>query len=190
MKLIVGLGNPGTRYSRTRHNVGFLVVERLSERHRIPLDRRAYAGRIGRGRVGAGSAVLLEPWTFMNASGDSVARACQGLALEDVSRDLVLVYDDVDLPFGRLRVRPGGSSGGHQGVSDVIECLGREDFARLRFGVGRSEADTVDHVLRGFTRIEEGRMARHLDRAVDALETVLAEGVERAMNRFNAVPEE
>jgi PTH1 family peptidyl-tRNA hydrolase len=102
----------------------------------------------------------------------------------------VLVYDDVDLPFGRLRVRPGGSSGGHRGVSDVIDCLGREDFARLRFGIGRSEVETVDHVLRGFTSVEERRMARHLDRAVDALETVLGEGVEPAMNRFNAAPEE
>jgi PTH1 family peptidyl-tRNA hydrolase len=190
VKLIVGLGNPGRRYVRTRHNVGFLVVERLAERHRIPLDERAYDGRLGRGHVGVSSAVLLEPLTFMNASGGSVAQACQGLALEDVSRDLVLVYDDVDLPFGRLRVRPGGGSGGHRGVSDVIDCLGREDFARLRFGIGRSEVETVDHVLRGFTRMEEGRMARYLDRAVDALETVLDEGVERAMNRFNAAPEE
>jgi PTH1 family peptidyl-tRNA hydrolase len=186
VKLIVGLGNPGRRYARTRHNVGFLVVERLAERHRIPLDQRAYDGRLGRGHVGAGSVVLLEPLTFMNASGDSVASACQGLGLEDVSRDLVLVYDDVDLPFGRLRVRPGGSSGGHRGVHDVIECLGRADFARLRFGVGRSEVETVDHVLRGFTKAEESGMARHLDRAVEALETVLREGVGQAMNRFNA----
>ncbi len=162
------------------------MVERLAERHRIPIDQRAYEGRIGRGRVGAVGAVLLEPLTFMNASGDSVAQACQDLALEDLSRDLVLVYDDVDLPFGRLRVRPGGSSGGHRGVSDVIECLAREDFARLRFGVGRSEVETVDHVLRGFTSDEKGQLARHLDRAVDALETLLGEGVERAMNLFNA----
>jgi PTH1 family peptidyl-tRNA hydrolase len=190
MKLIVGLGNPGRRYVRTRHNVGFLVVERLAERHRIALDQHVYDGRLGRGRVGADSAVLLQPQTFMNASGESVARACQSLALEDVSRDLVIVYDDVDLPFGRLRVRPGGSSGGHRGVQDVIDCLGREDFARLRFGVGRSEVETVHHVLRGFTRTEEGRMARHLDRAVDALETVLRGGVEQAMNRFNAASEE
>ncbi len=108
----------------------------------------------------------------------------------DLSRDLVLVYDDVDLPFGRLRVRPGGSSGGHRGVSDVIECLAREDFARLRFGVGRSEVETVDHVLRGFTSDEKGQLARHLDRAVDALETRLGEGVERAMTLFTAPLEE
>jgi PTH1 family peptidyl-tRNA hydrolase len=190
VKLIVGLGNPGPRYARTRHNVGFLVLERLAERHGIPLDQQAWRGRLGRGHVAAGPAVLLEPLTFMNASGDCVARACEGLPVEDVSRDLVLVYDDVDLPFGRLRVRPGGGAGGHRGVSDVIECLGRNDFARLRFGIGRSELETVQHVLEGFTSVEQGRLARHLDRAVDALETLLEEGVAEAMDRFNAAPPE
>lgn len=189
MRLIVGLGNPGPRYQRTRHNVGFLVLERLAERHGIELDRRAYEARLGSGYVGSSPVVLLEPQTFMNDSGRSVVQACRALGLEDASRDLVLVYDDVDLPFGRLRLRPSGGAGGHRGVSDVIACLGRSDFARLRFGIGRSQLETVDHVLEGFSREELGRLERHLDRAVDALETLLDEGVGPAMSRFNAPPE-
>jgi PTH1 family peptidyl-tRNA hydrolase len=185
---VVGLGNPGRRYARTRHNVGFRVIERLRERHRIALDAEAYGGRVGRGRIGGRETLLLEPQGFMNDSGGAVAAALADLPELDPGHALLVVYDDVDLPFGRLRLRAAGSSGGHRGMADVLLRLGRDDVARLRFGVGRSGPDTTGHVLEGFSAAEEAALRHHLERACDAVETWLAEGVESAMDRFNAAP--
>jgi PTH1 family peptidyl-tRNA hydrolase len=188
VRLLVGLGNPGRRYVSTRHSVGFRVVDRLAERHRIPLVEERFEGRFGTGRVGDREVALLEPLTWMNASGRSVAEAVRRLAL-DPADALVVAYDDVDLPLGRLRLRPSGSSGGHGGLTDVIECLGRQDFARLRFGIGRPESPdvgTTDFVLGRFSADEERVVGPAVERAADALETWLREGVVVAMNRFNA----
>jgi PTH1 family peptidyl-tRNA hydrolase len=185
---VVGLGNPGRRYLRTRHNVGFRVVERVGERHRIPLDAQAWGGRLGRGRVRGRPTLLFEPGGFMNLSGEAVAAALAALPELDPARDLLVVYDDVDLPFGRLRLRAGGSSGGHRGMADVLARLGRDDVARLRFGIGRSGPDVVGHVLEGFSADEEAALPRDLDRAAEAVESWLAEGVAAAMNRFNRAP--
>lgn len=198
LKLVVGLGNPGRRYARTRHNVGFRVASRFAAQHDIALDREAFGGLFGRGTLGAraGSdaaacpvAVLL-PQTFMNRSGAAVAEARADLAIGDPA-DLLLVLDDVDLPFGRLRLRPAGGAGGHRGLADVIEALGRQDFPRLRFGVGRSRGghDTRDHVLEGFSRDEEAALAALVDRAAEAVAAALELGLEAAMNRYNAAPE-
>lgn len=188
MKLVVGLGNPGRRYATTRHNVGFRIVDRLAERCGIRLDQHRFDGRFGEGRLRGLDLALLEPQTFMNASGEAVAQAVRELGLADPARELVVVYDDVDLPFGRLRIRPSGGAGGHRGLSDVIELLARKDFPRLRFGVGRSgeEMATSDWVLQPFSREEQRSLPRHLERACDALESLLLEGAEVAMNRFNA----
>lgn len=195
MKLVVGLGNPGRRHAATRHNAGLRVVERFAERRRIALDEQRFEGRFGTGWLPAsdGSAVevaVLAPETWMNRSGRAVGRAVHTLPLEDPARDLVLVFDDVDLPFGRLRVRPGGSAGGHRGVADVIASLGRSDFPRLRFGVGRpaGTADTADWVLSPFSADEEAVLSERLEHAVAALEAILLDGVEAAMNRFNRDP--
>jgi PTH1 family peptidyl-tRNA hydrolase len=188
---VVGLGNPGPRYAGTRHNVGFRVVERLAERHRLRLDQERFLGRFGRGFVGHEQVALLQPQTYMNASGESVLAALEGLGIDSIDRDLVVVYDDVDLPLARLRLRPSGSAGGHNGMRDIIELLGRQDFARLRFGVGRSEGDssTTAHVLARFSAAEEAVVGQAVERAAQALETLLAEGVAVAMNRFNPAPE-
>ena len=191
MKLVVGLGNPGRRYKPTRHNVGFRIVERFAEQGGVAVDRRCFDGRFGRGRVSGVDVAILEPETYMNLSGESVAEALHQLPVEDVRTDLFVVSDDTDLPFGRLRIRPSGGAGGHKGLADIIECIGSQDFPRLRFGVGRSPSgvDTADHVLQGFTRDEEALLPERLEEAVRALEAVVVEGIAAAMNRFNRAPE-
>lgn len=188
MKLVVGLGNPGRRYAGTRHNVGVRIVERLAERQRIELDEQRAGGRFGRGRVAGEDVGLLLPGGWMNESGTPVARALGLLPVADPATDLLLAYDDVDLPFSRLRLRPGGGAGGHRGVADVLECLGRRDLPRLRFGVGRPppSLETSDWVLQRFTEAEEAALPRHLERAAEAAETFVAEGIAGAMDRYNA----
>jgi PTH1 family peptidyl-tRNA hydrolase len=193
VKLVVGLGNPGSEYEATRHNVGFRVVERLAARHAIALapERRLF-GRFGAGRIAGHDVAILEPHTWMNRSGKAVLVALEARSL-DPAEDLLVVYDDLDLPFGKLRLRPSGGAGGHNGLSDIQKCLGRSDFARLRFGIGRPppDVDPVEYVLAPFDAVELPRLPERLDAACDAVEAALAEGVVRAMNRVNAPePEE
>lgn len=199
MKLVVGLGNPGGDYASTRHNIGARIVERFAADSGISLAERRFGGRFGVGRLdpqaGPRSGVradetevaILVPETYMNRSGDAVAEAFRALRTEDPSRDLLVVYDDVDLPFGRLRLRPHGSSGGHRGLENVIDRLARSDFPRLRFGVGRSDdvVDTVDWVLQPFSAAEEAALERSIPLAVEALRAMLVVGVPSAMNRYN-----
>lgn len=191
MQLIVGLGNPGRRYAATRHNAGFRVVERFADQRGLSLGEQRFEGRFGRGRVGDVDVAILEPRTYMNLSGSPVAEALDGLSIADPSRELLVVSDDTDLSFGRLRIRPGGGAGGHKGLADIIESIGRRDFPRLRFGVGRSPpgVDTADYVLRPFSREEQEQLAERLDEAALAVETILLEGLPVAMNRFNRAPE-
>lgn len=188
MKLVVGLGNPGRRYGRTRHNAGFRVVERFAERHRIVLDAERFDGRFGRGSAAGVDVGIFEPQTFMNLSGAAVAEALRMLPVADPGEDLVVVFDDVDLPFGRMRLRPGGGAGGHKGMADILARLGRKDVARLRFGVGRGRgpADTSAHVLQRFTPEEEAELPHLLDEAAAALDRVVAGRLDDAMNRVNA----
>src|SRR3990172_1285741 len=190
VKLIVGLGNPGRRYAGTRHNVGFRIVEALAERHRIAVNEDRFEGRFGAGRIRDAEIAILEPQTWMNASGESVAQALSGLGIDDPARDLLAVYDDVDLLLGRIRIRASGSDGGHQGMRDIVARLGRQDFARLRFGVGRSErgAGTTEHVLERFSPDEEERLAEASPAAAGGLRAGGLVGVAAAMNRFNAAP--
>ena len=195
MKLVVGLGNPGPRYAATRHNVGFRAVLRFAQDQRIELSERRFGGRFGRGSAGAADGARLDvgallPETFMNRSGEVVREALRMLPVEDVARDLLVVLDDVDLPFGRLRLRPGGSSGGHRGLDDLIARLGSQDFPRLRLGVGRPALpiDTADWVLQRFSPEEERSLDALLATASQAILAALAEGCAAAMNRFNRAP--
>ena len=186
---MVGLGNPGPRYANTRHNVGFRVVQRFAADHGISLDQEDFGGHFGRGRLRAETDVevaVLLPLTFMNLSGDAVAEAVATLPVEQPG-DLFLAFDDVDLPFGRLRIRKGGGAGGHNGLGNVIERLGRKDCPRLRFGVGRPQGghETRDWVLEGFSREEERVLPERVGRAAEAIFVALTDGVDIAMNRFN-----
>lgn len=190
MKLVVGLGNPGPDYERTRHNVGFRIVERVAARHRIALrhEKRLH-GIFGAGRIAGAETALLEPLTYMNLSGRAVLAALDSHPI-DPRADLLVVYDDLDLPFGRLRLRPSGGAGGHNGIGDITDQLGHNEFARLRFGIGRPPAgeDPIAHVLAPFAAEEEVALPARLDAATDAIELAIAEGVARAMNRVNAPP--
>ena len=196
MKLIVGLGNPGPQYVGTRHNVGFLVAARFAAAHGIVLSERRFGGRFGAGSLPASDeraatdvAVLL-PETYMNLSGEAVSQAVAELTIEDPARDLLVVIDDMDLPFGRLRLRPGGGSGGHRGLADVLDRLERDDLPRLRVGVGRPPVavGAIDHVLRRFSPEEEQGLPDLLERAARALTLASLEGVTRAMNVCNRDP--
>jgi PTH1 family peptidyl-tRNA hydrolase len=192
VKLVVGLGNPGRKYERTRHNVGFRVALRFAERHAIRVVAQRWGGIFGRGLMAdadgrpADVGVLL-PQNFMNRSGEVVAEALRYLPVSDPGEDLVVVFDDVDLPFGRLRIRPSGGSAGHRGVEDIIQCLGSNHFARLRFGIDRPPrgVDTPAHVLAPFSPEEEDDLGPRLATAARAIDAIIAEGVVPAMNRFN-----
>jgi PTH1 family peptidyl-tRNA hydrolase len=197
VKLVVGLGNPGPRYARTRHNAGFRIAECFAARHAIALDSERFGARFGRGRVAVASGgphdvgVLL-PQEFMNCSGDAVALSLSKLPIEDPSRDLIVAFDDVDLPFGRLRLRAGGGAGGHKGLVDVIAKLGRDDLPRLRFGVGRpaTPIDVTDWVLQRFSPEQEQALGGLVSQAADALDAWLREGLAAAMNRYNRAADE
>ena len=186
MKLIVGLGNPGSGYARSRHNVGFRCVDRLAHDHGLAFTRKKPDYQMAEGEVAGENVLLMKPRTFMNESGRAVGPVAHfyHLALGDV----MVVYDDLDLPLGKLRIRPGGSSAGHRGVQSIIGALGGDAFPRLRVGVGRPEAsgrDAVGHVLGDFNAAEEKVMAEAVARASEALLTVIRDGLDAAMNRFN-----
>lgn len=187
MWLILGLGNPGARYARSRHNAGWRVADCLGGRWGCPLARQEARSRVGRTRVGEQEIVLARPGTFMNLSGEA-ARALGDRYGVDPARCLV-VCDDVDLPLGRLRLRAGGSAGGHRGLLSVTEALGTEEFPRLRVGVGRPPEgmDTADWVLSDFGQEEETIVARVVPAAADAVEAVLRTSLERAMSEFNGM---
>jgi len=186
VSLIVGLGNPGREYAATRHNVGFQIVTRLAERHGLSFSRMQNQALISTGRIGDVRVVLAKPQTWMNESGKAVAPLVRFYKVELVH--LLVVYDDLDIPLGMIRLRSGGGSGGHRGMRSVIERLGTQDFPRLRVGIGRppGRMDPVDYVLQPFSRDEELLMDGTRARAVEAIECFLAEGILCAMNRFNA----
>jgi len=189
-RLVVGLGNPGEEYEHTAHNLGFLVVDRLGERNGIQVKRKDCRALVGQGMIGQGSAasqrvLLAKPQTFMNVSGESV----QGLLVkhEIAPRDLILIYDELDLPWRSLRIRPDGSAAGHRGVDSIIREIGSKDFPRVRLGIhgGRREKDGVRIVLAKFKRAQREELDELLDYASQAVESIIAEGVAKSMTKFN-----
>ena len=185
MKLIVGLGNPGQRYERTRHNVGFRVVDELASRWGIGIGRERFHAWAGDGEIRNQRVLLLKPTTFMNRSGQSVLAA--GRFYRSELADLLVVLDDFSLPLGRMRVRPQGSAGSHNGLSDIIERLGTGEFARLRVGIGNAVGDPAHYVLERFSEGQETVVRRAVLRAADAAECWLENGPEVAMNQFNGL---
>ena len=185
MKFVVGLGNPGDKYRGTRHNLGFLVVDRLAEQNNIALDRELCDALVGAGFTNGEKVIVAKPQTFMNRSGAAV----EGLLHEfgGTATDLVIVYDDLDLPFGRIRIRPHGSAGGHRGIVSIMENLVDAPFSRVRVGIGRPPEgkDAVDYVLEPFSGDEMSHLSVVIDRAAAAVECLLLDGAERAMEVFN-----
>jgi len=183
--LVVGLGNPGPRYQATRHNAGFLLVERLAARWRIALDRVETTAVWGEGRIADQSAVLAKPTTYMNASGEAVGMLQRAVAPETI----VVTFDDLDLPLGAVRVRGGGGTGGHRGVASIVEAIGPE-FTRVRIGIGRPPegCETVDFVLTDFAVEERPVLERALGRAEEGIACLVREGLDAAMRLCNGAP--
>lgn len=182
--LIVGLGNPGRRYANTRHNVGFRCVDLLADRHRLQIGHRHGDAIIGTGDICGTRVVLAKPQTYMNLSGRSVRSLLSWFKL--TPRQLIVVYDDMDLTLGRIRLRASGSSGGHRGVQSIIDVLGSNEFPRVRVGIGRPlREDAIEHVLQPFTGDEEHIVQFAYGTAADAIECILSEGLTAAMNKFN-----
>ena len=183
MKLVVGLGNPGRKYEGTRHNVGFDVIDLLAGRHRLEWESAPAEALFAKWR--AASVLLAKPLTFMNLSGDAIGDLLRFYKID--LPDLFVVVDDANLELGRLRARPSGSAGGHNGLKSIIEALGTEEFARLRVGVGRGDGrlDLADHVLAKFDPDERIEVAEAVGRTADAAELFVTEGIVAVMNRFN-----
>ncbi len=191
MYVIVGLGNPGAKYHRTHHNAGFDVLEILADRLNIRVDKPKCKAYVGEGMIGAKRAVLCKPQTFMNLSGESVVQLCNWYKPED--DQLIVVYDDVDLELGCVRVRPKGSAGTHNGMKSIIYLLGRDDFPRVRVGIGRppEKWDLADYVLTGYNTQQERETAFDAyNRAAQAIEILVKEGVPQAAAFANKKPQE
>ncbi len=183
--LVAGLGNPGPEYERTYHNLGFLAVERLALRNGLRFSRKEAQAVVGRGRVAARAVLAVKPQSYMNLSGPPVRMLLDkyGAAPDR----LVVVYDELALPWGSLRVRPGGSAAGHHGVESVIQAMGTSDFARVRLGIhpGHPVSDGAEFVLSNVKRGQREELDEMLEQAAQAIEFIIAEGVEKAMARFN-----
>lgn len=189
--LIVGLGNPGKKYENTRHNIGFMTVETLAKVHNLSFDNKQSRARVATGIVNGSNVVLAKPQTFMNASGQSV----RGIAdfYKIVPANILVIYDDIDIDLGMLRIRAKGGSGGHNGMKSIIQHLGNnQDFPRIRFGVGRPQGkmEPAAYVLRPFKSEEEPLVIETIERAIKAIETWLSEGIDTAMNLHNGTAED
>jgi PTH1 family peptidyl-tRNA hydrolase len=191
MKLIVGLGNPGADYERSRHNIGWMIADAFARKFRIDIAKHEKEAMTGAGRVGGGAVVVAKPLTYMNNSGDAV-RLLVNAYLESTS-DLMIVYDEIDLPLGKLRIRPNGSPGTHNGMRSVVASLASEQFPRLRCGVRGENYEKGgwlgDYVLDDFTSEEQPAVEAMIGRAVDALVLFCRDDLRRAMNEFNRDPE-
>ncbi|ASC70648.1 Peptidyl-tRNA hydrolase [Halomicronema hongdechloris C2206] len=189
-QLIVGLGNPGDKYRGTRHNIGFEVINRLARTWQIPLKEDCkFQGSYGDGRAGGGKIALLQPLTYMNRSGQSVRAVVDWFKL--MPQSVLVVYDDMDLPVGRLRLRLAGSAGGHNGMKSIIAHLGTQDFPRLRLGIGNRPGDkpkdaVISHVLGRFSTAERQTMDAVVATAIDAIDLSRRDGVEKAMSLYNS----
>ncbi len=185
MKIIVGLGNPGRKYERTRHNAGFMAVNELAETLRTVIAQEKYHALIGRTRIDSVETILVKPQTFMNDSGSSVGAIIR-YTHASVS-DIVVLHDDLDLPLGAVRIKSGGGHGGHNGLRSIVEHTGSADFVRVRIGIGRPAPDTdsADYVLSPFPAAERELFSKAILRAAAAAKAVVIEGPTRAMNTYN-----
>jgi PTH1 family peptidyl-tRNA hydrolase len=186
--LVVGLGNPGRKYAGNRHNAGFHCLDRLAGAHHLVFDGERDKSELAMGRIAGRRVILAKPQTYVNGSGESVGALARFYKIE--AQDVLVIYDELDLPQGTIRLRPRGSSGGHRGMQSIIEHLGTREFPRLRVGIGRppGKMEPKAYVLQDFGVAEREVMEEVYQRAIAAIETLIQEGVKEAMNRFNARP--
>jgi PTH1 family peptidyl-tRNA hydrolase len=193
LKLIIGLGNPGKAYAHNRHNIGFRCINHLARLHSISMKQHQCRCQVGTGEIAGVEVLLAKPKTFVNLSGEAVSRLMHKYCI--AVNDLIVIYDDLDLPLGKLRLRPGGSAGGHKGINSIISALGSEDFPRIKVGIGRpteedgtlvtDEGAIVGYVLSDFTPQEEKAIKPAIARVAEAIHCILTDGVTAAMNKFN-----
>jgi PTH1 family peptidyl-tRNA hydrolase len=185
MILVVGLGNPGSEYASTKHNLGYLTVDEVGKRSGIDLKKRKFSGLYGEGVLNSDKLILLKPETYMNRSGESVSSAAGFYHIP--AENIIIVHDELDLPIGTVRIKAGGGSAGHKGITSVINELGSGDFVRIRIGIGKPEkkSGTVSHVLSRFSKDESGLVRESVLRAADAVFEIIQHGIQKAMNKFN-----
>ena len=189
MYLIAGLGNPGMKYDGTRHNMGYDVVTELIDKYQVPLSGTAMKALYGKGRIDGEPAILIKPLTYMNLSGEAVQQFVHYYKI-DPARELIVIYDDIDLEPGQLRIRQKGSAGSHNGMKSVISCLGTEQFTRVRVGIGArpAEWDLADYVLSRPSKEEREKIDGAIRNAAEAVALIVTGGSEAAMNRYNRRP--
>lgn len=183
MFLIAGLGNPGEQYRGTRHNVGFDIIDLMAEKYNIGVNRIKFKGIYGEGNIGGQKVLLLKPQTFMNLSGESVREVCNFYKIP--KERVLIIYDDISLEVGRLRLRLQGSAGGHNGIKSIIAHLSSDVFPRIKVGVGQPQQDLVNHVLSRFSKEDRLVIEKSFQAAADAAEIIIKNGMEEAMNKFN-----
>lgn len=183
MFLIVGLGNPGDQYRNTRHNVGFDIIDLMSEKYNIGVNRIKFKGMYGEGSIAGEKVILLKPQTYMNLSGESVREAVTFYKIPN--ERILVIYDDISLELGRIRLRLQGSAGGHNGIKNIIAHLSNDLFPRIKVGVGQPREDLVNHVLTRFSKEEHSIVEKSFQAATEAAEAVIKSGIEEAMNKFN-----
>ncbi len=184
MYLIVGLGNPGAKYATTRHNVGFMLIDRLSVEYSIKCTSKGYSSLYGKGLIRGESVFLVKPETFMNLSGNAV-RSIRDYYKVDLEK-ILIICDDCELPEGKIRLRSRGGSGGQNGLKSIISSLGTDKFSRLRMGIGTSDGDLTNHVLGSFKKDEQEALSSMLDSGAEAVEAFITRGPQFAMNAFNS----
>ncbi len=186
MYLIAGLGNPGREYQMTRHNIGFHAIDRLADLYGIKVNKLKYKSLWGECAIGGEKAIIVKPQTYMNLSGEAISEFARFYKIEP--DNIIIIHDDVSLAPGRMRIRPKGSAGGHNGLKSIIYCLSSDEFVRIKIGVGapeHKEYDLADYVLGHFTKDEIPVLEEVIDRSIKAAETVIRSGVQTAMNKFN-----
>lgn len=183
MFLVVGLGNPGSQYEDTRHNIGFKVIDNIAKEYNIQINRQKFKGIYGEGFINGEKVILLKPTTYMNLSGESIREVVDFYKL--TNEDLVVIYDDISLDVGRLRLREKGSAGGHNGIKSIISHLGTDVFPRIKVGVGQPNVDLVNYVLGKFTAKEMEVLSESIDASTKAVSEIIKDDVKSAMNKFN-----
>ncbi|MBS6503218.1 MAG: aminoacyl-tRNA hydrolase [Clostridium sp.] len=183
MFLIVGLGNPGKEYDGTRHNIGFEAIDYISNKYNIDINRTKFKGVYGEGFINNNKVILLKPTTYMNLSGESIREVMNFYKLEN--DEVIVIYDDISLEVGKLRIREKGSAGGHNGIKSIIANIGTDIFPRVKIGVGQPTSDLVSHVLGRFNKEDMDSLIEVIDASSKAVEVIIKDGTKEAMNRFN-----
>jgi|YNPMSStandDraft_1061717.scaffolds.fasta_scaffold30114_2 PTH1 family peptidyl-tRNA hydrolase len=185
MILIVGLGNPGKKYCRTRHNVGFMVIDEIADKYNLIFAKKEYYC-IAKGQIQNQDITLVKPLTYMNLSGIAVKQLVNQKIFDNLPHSLIVIHDDLDLPVGKIKIKKNGSSGGHKGVQSIIDFLGTKNFIRIKIGIGKDPLqDVSDYVLSPFSKEQKAIIKEKISQAVDSIVTIISEGVDKAMNIYN-----